>query len=73
MSEEIDYAQHIIAAMDSYNIVVRLKTQANPTDDQKDELARNERHLWLKMKEEGFVAALSAEQKANIEALNISI
>ena len=73
MSEEIDYAQHVIAAMDSYNIVVSHRTEANPTEDQLAELARNERHLWLKMKEEGFVAALSAEQKANIEALNISI
>ena len=73
MSEEIYYAQHIIAAMDSYNIVVSHRTEANPTDDQKDELYRNERHLWLKMKEEGVVAALTAEQKANIEALNISL
>jgi len=73
MSEETDYTQHVIAAMDSYNIVTSHRTEANITDEQKDELARNERHLWLKMKEEGFVAALSAEQKANIEALNISI
>jgi len=73
MSEETDYTQHVIAAMDSYNIVVSHRTEANLTEDQLAELARNERHLWLKMKEEGFVAALSAEQKANIEALNISI
>ena len=73
MSEEIDYAQHVIAAMDSYSIVVSHRSEANPTDEQKDELARNERHLWLKMKEEGFVAALTAEQKANIEALNIAL
>jgi len=73
MSEEIDYAQHVIAAMDSYNIVTSHRTEANITDEQKDELARNERHLWLKMKDEGFVAALSAKQKASIEALKISI
>ena len=73
MSEEIDYTQHVIAAMDSYNIVVSHRSEANPTDDQTAELVRNERHLWLKMKEEGIVAALSAEQKANIEALNISL
>jgi len=73
MSEEIDYAQHVLAAMNSYSIVVSIRTEANPTDDQKNDLARNERHLWLKMKEEDFVAALSAEQKAKIEALNISI
>ena len=73
MSEETDYTQDIKAAMDSYNIVVSHRSEANPTEDQLAELARNERHLWLKMKDEGFVAALSAEQKANIEALNISI
>ena len=73
MSEETDYTQDIKAAMDSYNIVTSHRTEANPTEDQLAELARNERHLWLKMKEEGFVAALSAEQKANIEALKISI
>ena len=73
MSEETDYTQDVKAAMNSYDIVASHRTEANPTDEQKDELARNERHLWLKMKEEGFVAALSAEQKANIEALNISI
>ena len=73
MSEEIDYAQHVKAAINSYDIVVSIRTEANPTDDQKGDLARNERHLWLKMKEEGFVAALSTEQKANIEALNISL
>ena len=73
MSEETDYTQHVIAAIDSYNIVMSHRSEANPTEDQLAELARNERHLWLKMKEEGFVAALSAEQKANIEALNISI
>ena len=73
MSEETDYTQDIKAAMDSYNIVTSHRSEANPTEDQLAELARNERHLWLKMKDEGFVAALSAEQKANIEALNISI
>jgi len=73
MSEETDYTQHVIAAMHSYNIVVSHRTEANLTDDQKDELARNERHLALKMQEEGFVAALTTEQKANIEALNISL
>ena len=73
MLEETDYTQHVISAMNSYSIVVSIRTEANPTDDQKNDLARNERHLWLKMKEEDFVAALSAEQKAKIEALNISI
>ena len=73
MSIEHDYTADVPASMDSYNIVTSIRSEANPTDEQKANLARNERHLWLKMKEEGFVAALSAEQKANIEALSISI
>ena len=73
MSEEHDYAADVPASMDSYNIVVTLRTQANPTDDEKATLARNERHLTLKMQHSEFVAALTAEQKANIEALKVSL
>ena len=73
MADEHDYAADVPASMDSYNVVTSIRSEANPTDEQKATLARNERHLALKMQEEGFVAALSAEQKANIEALNISI
>ena len=73
MSEEHDYAADVPASMDSYNIVVTLRTQANPTDEQKATLARNERHLALKMQHSEFVDALTAEQKANIEALKVSL
>ncbi len=73
MSEEHDYAADVPASMDSYNIVVTLRTQANPTDDEKATLARNERHLALKMQHSEFVDALTAEQKANIEALKVSL
>ena len=73
MSEEHDYAADVPASMNSYNIVVTLRTQANPTDDEKATLARNERHLALKMQHSEFVDALTAEQKANIEALKVSL
>ena len=73
MSEEHDYAADVPASMDSYNIVVTLRTQASPTDDEKAALARNERHLALKMQHSEFVDALTAEQKANIEALKVSL
>ncbi len=73
MTEEHDYAADVPASMDSYNIVVTLRTQANPTDDEKATLARNERHLALKMQHSEFVDALTAEQKANIEALKVSL
>lgn len=71
--EDHDYAADVPASMDSYNIVVALRTQADPTDDEKATLARNERHLALKMQHSEFVAALTAEQKTNIEALKVSL
>jgi len=73
MSTEHDYAADVPASMDSYNLVVSFRTEANLTDDQKAELVRNERHLALKMQHSEFVDALTAEQKANIEALKVSL
>ena len=71
--EDHDYAADVPASMDSYNIVVTLRTQANPTDDEKATLARNERHLALKMQHSEFVDALTSTQKTNIEALKVSL
>jgi hypothetical protein len=71
--EDHDYAADVPASMDSYNIVVALRTQASPTDEETATLARNERHLALKMQHSEFVEALTAEQKANIEALEVSL
>ena len=71
--EDHDYAADVPASMDSYNIVVTLRTQANPTDEEKATLARNERHLALKMQHSEFVDALTSTQKTNIEALKVSL
>ena len=71
--EDHDYAADVPASMDSYNIVVALRTQARPTDEEKATLARNERHLALKMQHSEFVDALTSTQKTNIEALNVSL
>ena len=68
-----DYAADVPASMDSYAIVVSLRTEASPTDEQKATLARNERHLALKMQHSAFVGALTAEQKTQIEALEITL
>jgi len=70
---EHDYAADVPASMDSYAIVVSLRTEASPTDEQKATLARNERHLALKMQHSAFVGALTAEQKTQIEALEITL
>ena len=71
--EDHDYAADVPASMDSYNIVVSHRSEANLTDEQKAELARNERHLGLKMAIPEFVAELTAEQKGQIEALKITL
>jgi len=71
--EDHDYAADVPASIDSYNIVVALRTQASPTDEEKATLARNERHLALKMQHSAFVNALTAEQKTQIEALEITL
>ena len=45
-------AQDIFATLDSIGIVerIRLIAESDRTDDEKDNLARNERHIQLKMK-----------------------
>ena len=70
---EHDYAADVPASMDSYAIVVSLRTEASPTDEQTATLGRNERHLALKMQHSAFVNALTAEQKTQIEALEITL
>ena len=73
MADEHDYAADVPASLDSYNIVTSIRSEANPTDDQKATLARNERHLALKMQHSEFVDALTSTQKSNIEALKVSL
>tara|TARA_R100001530_G_scaffold109119_1_gene76586 strand:+ start:155 stop:373 length:219 start_codon:yes stop_codon:yes gene_type:complete len=71
--EDHDYAADVPASMDSYNIVVRLRAEASLDDEQTLTLARNERHLALKMAHSEFVDALTSTQKTDIEALNVSL
>ena len=66
-------AQDIFATMDSVAIVERIRAveEADRTDDEKDELFRNERHIVLKMAIGKFVEGLSSDQKAKIDALSL--
>jgi len=72
-----DYAADVVPAFHSYDIVVAMRAiaEADRTEDNydADTLARNERHLGLKMAAPAFVTALSAEQKTQIEALEITL
>jgi len=77
MSEETwsadELAQQKSATMDSVAIVERVRavTESDRTDDEKDELARNERHIQLKMAITQFVSGLSVDEKAKIDALKL--
>ena len=66
-------AQDIIATMDSVGIVERVRavSESDRTEDEVDELFRNERHIVLKMAIEKFVSGLSSDQKAKIDALSL--
>ena len=66
-------AQDIVATMDSVSIVERVRAveEADRTEDQVDELARNERHIQLKMAITQFVSGLSVDEKAKIDALRL--
>ena len=78
MSEEIEYtaedaARDIPATMESVEIVERVRAiaEADRTEDEKGDLFRNEGHIVIKMALENLVSALSAEQKAKIDALGL--
>ena len=77
MSEETwsadELAQQITATLDSVGIVERIRAveEADRTDEEKDELSRNERHIQLKMAITQFVSGLSVDEKAKIDALKL--
>ena len=77
MSEETwsadELAQQKLATMDSVAIVERVRAvkEADRTDDEKNELFRNERHIQLKMAITQFVSGLSVDEKAKIDALKL--
>ena len=70
-----DYAADVAPAFHSYDIVVAMRAVAEKdrTEDNydADTLSRNERHLQIKMAIPAFVAELSSEQRAQIEALSL--
>ena len=77
MSEETwsdeELAQQKLATLDSVGIVERIRAiaEADRTDEELDVLARNERHIQLKMAITQFVSSLSIDEKAKIDALKL--
>ena len=66
-------AQQKLSTMDSVGIVERIRAveEADRTEDEVNELARNERHIQLKMAITQFVSGLSVDEKARIDALRL--
>ena len=64
-------AQDIFATLDSIGIVerVRLIPESDRTDDQKDELSRNERQIQIKMKNAKIVNSVTKHQAEKIKAI----
>ena len=77
MSEETwsdeELAQQKLATLDSVGIVERIQAvaEADRTDEELDVLARNSRHIQLKMAITQFVSSLSIDEKARIDALRL--
>ena len=77
MSEETwsdeELAQQKVATFDSVGIVERIQAiaESDRTEDEVDELSRNERHIQLKMAITQFVSGLSVDEKAKIDALRL--
>ena len=77
MSEETwsdeELAQQKVATFDSVGIVERIQAiaESDRTEDEVDELSRNERHIQLKMAITQFVSGLSVDEKAKIDALKL--
>ena len=77
MSEETwsdeELAQQKLATFDSVGIVERIQAiaESDRTEDEVDELSRNERHIQLKMAITQFVSGLSIDEKAKIDALKL--
>lgn len=77
MSEETwsdeELAQQKLATLDSVGIVERIQAIAEEdrTEEEVDVLARNSRHIQLKMAITQFVSSLSIDEKAKIDALKL--
>ncbi len=66
-------AQDIFSTLDSIEIVERIRViaESDRTPDEIDTLARNERHVQLKMKKDKFVKGLTKTQADRISALEL--
>ena len=65
--EEI--TKSVTAAYDSVSLINDLLAKLSLTEDETDTLVRNKKHLTIMLGKEWFAAALTVEQKAELEGL----
>ena len=61
--------KHVSALYDSVNLINELQAIESPTEEQTDIINRNIEHLEIMMGKEDFVALLTEEQIAEVNAL----
>ena len=66
---EEQIAKSVSAAYDSVNLINELKAKTDLTEDENATIDRNVEHLRIMLAKEWFANALTAEQKAELEAL----
>jgi valyl-tRNA synthetase len=66
---EEQVAKSVLAAYDSVALITPLKSKKKPTAEEVEILDSNKKHIEIMLAKDWFVAALTAEQKAELEAL----
>ena len=62
-------AKSVLAAYDSVNLIAELKAKAELSEEETATVARNVGHIVIMLSKEWFAAALTTEQKAELEAI----
>jgi len=62
-------AKSVLAAYDSVNLIAELKAKADLSEEETETLARNIAHITIMLAKDWFVAALTPEQKTELEAI----
>lgn len=62
-------AKSVLAAYDSVNLIAELRAKETLTEEEIATITRNVDHIAIMLGKDWFVAALTAEQKTELEAI----
>lgn len=62
-------AKSVSAAYDSVNLIAELTALPSLTEEETDTLSRNKEHIKIMLEKDWFAAALTPEQKSELEAI----